>query len=111
LYKVPYILLQLNWTNKVDSWSMGVVAWHFVALRALFRGRHIETNEYHDANLLAEQSAVMCPPPLGLRRMSKVSSIAWGEEGKWKGIGPMPDITLEQLADGIQGDKEKVTAT
>ncbi|KKZ58530.1 hypothetical protein EMCG_05518 [[Emmonsia] crescens] len=95
--RAPGILLRMEWNNKVDIWSFAVVAWQLVAPRSLFSGLGTEANKYHDAHLLAEQHVVMDPAPSELARRSKIYSV--------KGPVSVPDITLEQLAEGIQGDE------
>ncbi|PGH32834.1 CMGC/SRPK protein kinase [[Emmonsia] crescens] len=102
-YRAPEILLQMKWNNKVDIWSFAMVAWQLVAPRSLFSGLGTETNKYHDAHLLAEQHAVMGPAPPELARRTKIYSVANGKTS----CLCQTSITLEQLAEGIQGDEEQ----
>lgn len=58
---------------------------------------------------MAELVALLGPPPPEFRDQRKrhLSSTFWDESGNWKDVAPIPDITLESLAEGIEGeDKE-----
>ncbi|OAX83200.1 CMGC protein kinase [Emergomyces africanus] len=110
-YRSPEVLMQMKWSYPVDIWSFGMVVSLSKTRSITFRhGRDPETKEYHEEYLIAELGAVLGPPPPELMRRSKVCPIFWDENGNWKNVLPMPDITLETLAaENIKGadDKEK----
>ena len=56
---------------------------------------------------MAELVAMLGPPPPEFREQRQLSSVFWDELGNWKDLGPIPDISLESLAETIKGeDKE-----
>ena len=55
---------------------------------------------------MAELVALLGPPPSEFRKRH-LSSVFWDELGNWKEVVPIPDITLESLAEKAEGeDKE-----
>lgn len=56
---------------------------------------------------MAELVTLLGPPPPKFREQRHLSSVFWDELGNWKGVAPIPDITLESLAEKVEGeDKE-----
>lgn len=56
---------------------------------------------------MAELAALLGPPPAEFRKRRHLSSVFWDESGNWKGVVPLQDITLERLAERVEGeDKE-----
>ncbi|KAG5290300.1 protein kinase [Histoplasma capsulatum G186AR] len=107
VYRAPEVVMRMAWNNKVDIWSVAMVAWDLLAKRTLFHRQNPETEEPDDRYLLAEMTAVLGPPPPEFVRRSRVCQVFWDENGKWKDAVPIPDLTLEKLAAGIKGkDKE-----
>ncbi|KAK2757686.1 hypothetical protein FQN54_004655 [Arachnomyces sp. PD_36] len=107
IYRAPEVVMHMNWNYKVDIWSVAMVAWDLVASHTLFHRQNPETNEPDDRYLIAEMTAVMGPPPLEYRRRSKMSQLFWDENGEWKETVPLPNITLESLAEDINGDNKE----
>ncbi|OJD17442.1 hypothetical protein AJ78_02467 [Emergomyces pasteurianus Ep9510] len=95
-YRAPEVVMQMKWGYAVDISSFGM-AWHFVASKPLFSGRDPDTNEHHDGHLIAELGALRGSPPPELMRPSRVCPLFWDENGNWRNLLPMPDITLENL--------------
>ncbi|PWY82595.1 CMGC protein kinase [Aspergillus eucalypticola CBS 122712] len=106
LYRAPEVVLKMNWDSKVDVWSIALMAWDMVCTRTLLDGRNsdgIFDNRVH----LAEMVAIVGPPPTDFIKRSKVGSVFWDKNGKWKDLAPVPEMTLEERAADIQGpDKE-----
>ncbi|OJI83058.1 hypothetical protein ASPTUDRAFT_57031 [Aspergillus tubingensis CBS 134.48] len=106
LYRAPEVVLKMNWNSKVDVWSIALMAWDMVCTRTLFDGRNSD-GIFDDRVHLAEMVAIMGPPPTDFIKRSKVGSVFWDEDGKWKELAPVPSMTLEERAADIQGpDKE-----
>lgn len=56
---------------------------------------------------MAELVALLGTPPPEFRARRHLSSVYWDESGKWKEVAPIPAISLEILAETIEGkDKE-----
>lgn len=56
---------------------------------------------------MAELVALLDPPSPRFREQRHLSSVFWDESGNWKGVVPIPDMTLESLAEKVEGkDKE-----
>ncbi|PGH07918.1 CMGC/SRPK protein kinase [Helicocarpus griseus UAMH5409] len=103
VYRAPEVILKMNWDYKVDIWSVAMVAWDIVSPHTLFDGKNRD-GIFDDRVHLAELVALIGPPPPEFREMSKLSSIFWDEDGNWKELAPVPDITLESLAANISGE-------
>ncbi|PWY84767.1 hypothetical protein BO70DRAFT_395450 [Aspergillus heteromorphus CBS 117.55] len=81
-------------------------AWDIVSPRTLFSGKNPD-GVFDDRVHLAEMVALLGPPPATFRERSKLSAVFWDEQGNWKELAPLPDISLESLAGDIRGkDKE-----
>ncbi|PYH64478.1 U4/U6 small nuclear ribonucleoprotein PRP4 [Aspergillus vadensis CBS 113365] len=103
LYRSPEVILKASWDYKVDIWSVAMVAWDIVSSTTLIKGRNTD-GIFDDRVQLAELVALLgCPPP-EFRERSHLSSVLWDNSGTWKGLAPVPDITLESLAIDIRGE-------
>ncbi|RDH36245.1 CMGC protein kinase [Aspergillus welwitschiae] len=107
LYRAPEVVLKMKWDNKVDVWSSALMAWDMVCSQTLFDGRNSD-DVFDDRVHLAEMVAIMGPPPTEFIKRSKIGSVFWDEDGEWKELAPVPNMTLEERAANIQGpDKEE----
>lgn len=62
---------------------------------------------FDDRVHMAELVALLGPPPPEFREQRRLSSVFWDDSGTWKGVVPIPDITLESRAEEVRGgDKE-----
>ncbi|KAE8345091.1 hypothetical protein BDV24DRAFT_171035 [Aspergillus arachidicola] len=105
-YRAPEVILKSNWGYKVDIWNVAMVAWDIVSTSTLIDGKNPD-GVFDDRCHLAELVAFLGPPPPEFRQRSQLSSVFWDNAGKWKGLAPIPDKTLEDLATNIKGeDKE-----
>ncbi|EER37888.1 protein kinase [Histoplasma capsulatum H143] len=104
VYRAPEVVMRMAWNNKVDIWSVAMVAWDLLAKRTLFHRQNPETEEPDDRYLLAERTAVLGPRLLNFNLLTDLDPSALG---KWKDTVPITDLTLEKLAAGIKG-KDKV---
>ncbi|PIG82303.1 CMGC protein kinase [Aspergillus arachidicola] len=92
--------------REVDIWNVAMVAWDIVSTSTLIDGKNPD-GVFDDRCHLAELVAFLGPPPPEFRQRSQLSSVFWDNAGKWKGLAPIPDKTLEDLAINIKGeDKE-----
>ncbi|RDH14843.1 HET-domain-containing protein [Aspergillus niger ATCC 13496] len=106
LYRAPEVVLMMKWDNKVDVWSSALMTWDMVCSQTLFDGRNSD-DVFDDRVHLAEMVAIMGPPPTEFIKRSKVGSIFWDEDGKWKELAPVPNMTLEERAANIQGPNKE----
>ncbi|EGD85586.1 CMGC/SRPK protein kinase [Trichophyton rubrum D6] len=99
VYRAPEIILRSERDIWVGIWSVAMVSWDIAKGRTLFKARNGE-KLLDDRLHLAEMIAIMGPPPKELLGRSQTSLIYWDENG----LAPIPDISLETLADGIKGE-------
>ncbi|KKZ63881.1 hypothetical protein EMCG_01834 [[Emmonsia] crescens] len=105
-YRAPEAILNMEWNDKVDIWNIAVLLWDLVSPGHLFRAR-ITEDGIQEAIRIAEMIAIMGPPPKEYLERSEACEVFWDENGKWKNLTPIPDITLESLAVDIQGEDKK----
>ncbi|PGH28761.1 CMGC/SRPK protein kinase [[Emmonsia] crescens] len=104
VYKAPEVIMQMEWDYKVDVWNVAMVVWHSLTGRPLFNGRSADGKIQDDRIHMAEMVALMGPPPLRfLERSTRMTRALWNEDGSWKNVAPIPDITLEKLGADING--------
>ncbi|KAL3495794.1 kinase-like domain-containing protein [Aspergillus germanicus] len=107
VYRAPEVMLRSSWDYKVDIWNVAMVAWDIVSPRTLINGKSPD-GVFDDRVHMAELVALLDPPPPEFREQRYLSSVFWDELGNWKGVVPIPDITLESLlADKVQGEEDK----
>ncbi|KAJ5121529.1 kinase-like domain-containing protein [Penicillium bovifimosum] len=103
VYRAPEVILRSNWSYKVDIWNVAMVAWDIVSSRTLVNGKN-QNGIFDDRVHMAELVAVLGPPPPEFREQRHLSSVFWDELGNWKEVVPIPDITLENLAEKVEGE-------
>ncbi|RMZ83123.1 hypothetical protein DV738_g1264, partial [Chaetothyriales sp. CBS 135597] len=103
-YRAPEVILRSSWDYKVDIWSIAMVAWDIVSSRTLINGKNSD-GIFDDRVHMAELIALLGPPPPEFREQRHLSSAFWDESGNWKlqEAAPIPNITLESLAEKVQG--------
>ncbi|PWY78378.1 U4/U6 small nuclear ribonucleo protein PRP4 [Aspergillus heteromorphus CBS 117.55] len=102
-YRAPGVILKSSWDYKVDVWSVGMVAWDIVSPRTLIQGSTID-GIFDDGAHIAELVALLGPPPPEFVKRTPLARVFWDEQGNWKNLVPIPDRSLEKLAEGIQGE-------
>ncbi|KAI1951440.1 hypothetical protein LOZ12_005829 [Ophidiomyces ophidiicola] len=106
VYRVPEVLLGMKWGYKVDIWAVAMVVWDLFEPEYLFDAR-VTQGQYDDASHLAQMIAVLGPPPLDFLTRSNNYLQYWDVNGNWRGLAPIPDISLEGLEKRLTGnDKE-----
>ncbi|KAE8406209.1 kinase-like protein [Aspergillus pseudonomiae] len=90
VYRACEVVLKMNWDCKVYIWSVATMAWDIVCRRTLVH--------------LAEMVALLGIPPAEFGKRSRVGHVFFDNDGRWKDLAPVPDITLDRLAAHIQGD-------
>ncbi|QKX55208.1 uncharacterized protein TRUGW13939_02300, partial [Talaromyces rugulosus] len=106
LVSLDFLHCQAKVVHTVDIWSAAMVAWDIVSPRTLFDGRNAD-GIFDDRVHLAEMIALLGPPPPEFRACHKLSSVFWDDDGNWKDLAPIPEITVEKLGADIEGeDKE-----
>ncbi|KAK2841617.1 hypothetical protein FQN49_006078 [Arthroderma sp. PD_2] len=106
VYRAPEVILRMDWDIWVDIWSIAMVFWDLVKGRTLFTARN-EEKLLDDRLHLAEMIAIMGPPPKEFLERSEANLLYWDENGRWRGLAPIPDISLEKLAEGIEGENKQ----
>ncbi|KAH2288675.1 hypothetical protein KXW29_001840 [Aspergillus fumigatus] len=106
VYRAPEVILRSSWSYKVDIWNVAMVAWDIVSPRSIIDGKNPD-GVFDDRVHMAELVALLDPPSPRFREQRHLSSVFWDESGNWKGVVPIPDMTLESLAEKVEGkDKE-----
>ncbi|KAF4434726.1 CMGC SRPK kinase [Fusarium acutatum] len=97
-YRAPEVIMSMPWNQSVDIWSVGLTAWDLLGTNRLFTVMDGDGKMY-DAAHLAELIATLGPPPRGfLQRNPRRATNFWDEQGKWKGLAPIPkNRSLEEL--------------
>ncbi|EEP79007.1 predicted protein [Uncinocarpus reesii 1704] len=104
IYRAPEVVMHMKWNVKVDIWSVAMVAWDLVAPQPMFDRRHPETGEPDDRYLIAQFAGILGPPPVEFWSQSRLCQAFWDENGNWKNVVPLPEISLERLAADIEGE-------
>ncbi|PKY08810.1 kinase-like protein [Aspergillus campestris IBT 28561] len=103
VYRAPEVILRSKWSYKVDIWNIAMVAWDIVSPRTLINGKN-PSGVFDDRVHMAELVALLGPPPPEFREQRHLSSVFWDESGDWKEVVPLPEITLESLAEMVKGE-------
>ncbi|OJJ35884.1 hypothetical protein ASPWEDRAFT_51813 [Aspergillus wentii DTO 134E9] len=102
-YRAPEVILKSNWNHKVDIWAVAMLAWDIVSPRTLIKGESID-GIFDDGAHIAELVALLGPPPPEFLERTHLSGVFWDESGNWRNLVPIPDRSLERLAENIQGE-------
>ncbi|KAL7938035.1 protein kinase [Trichoderma chlorosporum] len=105
VYRASEVILGMEWSSKVDLWSVGVMMWDLLEGKRLFHAEKdgILDDEQH----LAEMVSLMGNPPPEFLRRSSICSRFFDDAGNWKGSVPIPDQSFEERITQLQGeDKE-----
>ncbi|MCJ1259976.1 hypothetical protein MMC24_007816 [Lignoscripta atroalba] len=81
VYKAPEIIMQTNWSHRVDIWNTACVVWNMMENKHLFDARDNEglhNNRYH----VAEMVAYLGIPPKEFQRRSSNTPLVFDEEGE-----------------------------
>lgn len=81
-------------------------AWDIVSSHTLTNGKN-SNGIFDDRIHMAELIALLGRPPPEFREQRPLSSVFWDESGNWKDVAPIPDITLESLAEKVEGDDKE----
>ncbi|OAX78096.1 hypothetical protein ACJ72_07601 [Emergomyces africanus] len=106
VYRAPEVIIGMKWGYKVDIWNVAMVVWDLFEPDHLFKARNSK-GQYDDAYHLAQMIAVLGPPPLDFIKRSTNSLKYWDENGDWRGLAPIPPISLERLEQRLTGDDQE----
>ncbi|EWG53616.1 CMGC/SRPK protein kinase [Fusarium verticillioides 7600] len=97
-YRAPEVIMSMPWNQSVDIWSVGLTTWDLLGTDRLFTAMDGD-GEMYDAAHLAELIAALGPPPREfLKRNPRRAADFWDEQGKWKGLAPIPkNRSLQEL--------------
>ncbi|KAJ5675364.1 hypothetical protein N7462_008261 [Penicillium macrosclerotiorum] len=122
IYRAPEVILEMEWNEKIDIWSIGVMAWDMAFGRHLFFAK--KEGILNDEQHLAEMTSLIGPPPPEFLQRSAKSHLYWDSDGisnrfyifaresnkhigNWKGSLPLPEQSWELRAQHYCGvDKE-----
>ncbi|KAJ3514707.1 hypothetical protein NLJ89_g2229 [Agrocybe chaxingu] len=104
-YRAPEVILDMPWDEKVDIWSIGMMIWDMFYGHNLFDYRGIEgepSKTYH----LAQMVALLGPPPKDFLQRSTTDALCewFDEEGNWKAPIQIPDTSLEEAENRLEGE-------
>ncbi|KAJ5100646.1 kinase-like protein [Penicillium angulare] len=105
IYRAPEVVLGMNWTSKVDIWNVGTLLWDLFEDHHLFDGRGPD-RQHSDEHLLAEMTAVLGTPPACFLRKCPQPSRYWDESGQWIGEVKIPDLSLEDSEEYLEGENK-----
>ncbi|KAI1347028.1 kinase-like protein [Xylaria sp. FL0043] len=106
-YRAPEIILDMEWGNAVDLWSVGLIAWDLLEQEPLFSIYDQTYQENNDIYHLAAMTALLGPPPPEFLKRSEKAAKYWDKDGQWIGPVPLPsDRTLESLAKVLTGEEK-----
>ncbi|KAL1845540.1 hypothetical protein Daus18300_014503 [Diaporthe australafricana] len=89
VYRAPEVILGMEWSSKVDLWSVGVMIWDLFEGKRLFSAK--KDGVVNDEQHLAEMVSLMGNPPPEFLRRSEISARFFDELGNWKGSIQIPD--------------------
>ncbi|KAF5354138.1 hypothetical protein D9756_007129 [Leucocoprinus leucothites] len=106
-YRAPEVILDIPWDEKVDIWSVGVMAWDLLGNGNLFRTtggpEDVQDNIY--IYHLAHMIALLVPPPKDFLRRTKDRLWGWFDgDGIWKGAAEIPNSSPESTETVLQGE-------
>ncbi|KFH41730.1 Dual specificity tyrosine-phosphorylation-regulated kinase-like protein [Hapsidospora chrysogenum ATCC 11550] len=105
VYRAPEVILGMEWSSKVDLWSVGVMIWDLLEGKRLFHAK--KDGVLGDERHLAEMVSLIGNPPPEFLRRSKICARFFDDAGNWKGSIPIPDQSFEDRITQVQGeDKE-----
>ncbi|KAI0904055.1 kinase-like protein [Ustulina deusta] len=108
-YRAPEVILDMEWGNPIDLWSVGLIAWDLLEKEPLFRIYDNESPDQNDAHHLAAMTALLGPPPPEFLTRSEKTAKFWREDGQWKGPVPLPPKTsFESLASVLTGEEKEM---
>ncbi|KAI1132552.1 kinase-like protein [Nemania abortiva] len=108
-YRAPEVILDMEWGNPIDIWSVGLIAWDLLEKEHLFRIYDNESPEQNDAHHLAAMTALLGPPPPEFLSRSEKTAKFWAEDGQWRGPVPLPPKTsFESLASALTGEEKEM---
>ncbi|KAK2861261.1 hypothetical protein FQN49_004383 [Arthroderma sp. PD_2] len=106
VYRAPEVIMGMKWGYKVDIWNVAMVVWDLFEPEYLFHARNSK-GEYDNAHHIAQMIAVMGPPPPEFLKRSTNSIKYWDEDGNWRGLASIPEISLEKLEQRLTDDDKK----
>ncbi|KAF9480296.1 CMGC protein kinase [Pholiota conissans] len=106
VYRSPEVMLMTEWSYPVDIWNVGVMIWDLYEGRHLFYGNDTDGREYTTRAHLAELVGMLRPPPLDLLQKGKRTAEFFTEEGMWKADVKVPDMSLENSVEFLEGEKK-----
>ncbi|KAM3499839.1 hypothetical protein MY10362_006930 [Beauveria mimosiformis] len=105
VYRAPEVILGMEWSSKVDLWSVGVMIWDLLEGKRLFYAK--KDGLLDDEQHLAEMVSLMGNPPPEFLQRSEICARFFDDAGNWKGSIPIPDQSFEDRITQVQGeDKE-----
>ncbi|KND88470.1 Serine/threonine-protein kinase SRPK [Tolypocladium ophioglossoides CBS 100239] len=106
VYRSPEVILGMEWSSKVDIWSVGVMIWDLLEGRRLFNAKRdgILNDEQH----VAEMVSLMGKPPREFVQRSDRASAFFDDSGNWIGSIPIPNQPLEDRIDQLHGEDKQL---
>ncbi|GAB7354871.1 hypothetical protein MBLNU459_g5514t3 [Dothideomycetes sp. NU459] len=105
VYRAPEVMLGMEWDEKVDLWGLGQSIWTLFEDGHLF-ARRDSHDELEVHGRLADMTALLGPPPRAFLQRSPHTLKYWDSHGKWRGIVPLPEQTLETCETKLSGNEK-----
>ncbi|RMY96140.1 hypothetical protein D0861_00288 [Hortaea werneckii] len=106
VYRAPEVILGLPWGYEVDVWGFAMVLWDLFQPKRLFNPQDSD-GQYSETHHLAQMTSLLGPPPLRfLQRCGEKADQYWDKDGNWKNLVPIPDTSLEQMDQRLEGEEK-----
>lgn len=110
VYRAPEVILGMPWSYSIDVWGFAMTLWDLFEPKRLF-SPYDENGRYSEHRHIAQMMSIMGPPPLEFIRQSAKSQQFWDDEGTWRDVVPLPNISLEAAEKRLQGEEKELFLT
>ncbi|OBT52082.1 hypothetical protein VE04_07674 [Pseudogymnoascus sp. 24MN13] len=107
-YRASEVIMGMPWSYKVDIWNVGVMIWDLFEDKNMFNTRGpdgVPDSLYHMAHI----TALLGPAPLDFleRSRSERRQEYYDPKGEWKGLAEIPQTSLEESEENLDGEDKK----
>ncbi|KAI9677025.1 MAG: hypothetical protein M1817_006864 [Caeruleum heppii] len=105
IYKAPEVIMETGWSHSVDIWNTGCMIWDIFENEHLFDARN-DDGEHSNRVHVSEMVAFLGTPPLKFQQLSQRTPLVFDEAGRWKGEPELPQLSLEDAEEKLEGPKK-----
>ncbi|KAI9037188.1 uncharacterized protein KD926_000761 [Aspergillus affinis] len=107
VYRAPEVVLRMPWSEKIDIWNLGVLAWDLFERKHLFYARDPNRN-VSDSHHLAGVIAFMGAPPKEMLHNSEYAMKFFDPDGNWIDTAEIPSMSLEKLEENLENTQQNL---